>query len=84
MVPELLVLNQAISPNYKGSISFELITHTQETVEVAETMAKSLTPKLEKILTEAGCYFERAGKGDHDIGYSPILVQSDYRKALRC
>jgi hypothetical protein len=35
MVPELLVLNQAISPDYKGSISFELITHTQETVEVA-------------------------------------------------
>jgi hypothetical protein len=31
----LLVLNQAISPDYKGSISFELITHTQETVEVA-------------------------------------------------
>jgi hypothetical protein len=35
-------------------------------------MAKSLTPKLKKILTEAGCYFERPGKGDHDIWYSPI------------
>ncbi|MBE9101827.1 type II toxin-antitoxin system HicA family toxin [Vacuolonema iberomarrocanum] len=35
-------------------------------------MAKSLTPKLKKILTEAGCYFERTGKGDHDIWYSPI------------
>jgi hypothetical protein len=34
-------------------------------------MAKSLTPKLKKILTEAGCYFERPGKGDHDIWYSP-------------
>ena len=35
-------------------------------------MAKSLTPKLKKILTEAGCYFERSGKGDHEIWYSPI------------
>lgn len=35
-------------------------------------MAKSLTPKLKKILTEAGCYCERTGKGDHDIWYSPI------------
>lgn len=35
-------------------------------------MAKSLTPKLKKILTEAGCYFERPGKGDHEIWYSPI------------
>jgi hypothetical protein len=35
LVPELLVLNGAIAADYKGSISFELITHTQETVEVA-------------------------------------------------
>ncbi len=35
MVPELLILNQVIAEDYKGPISFELITHTQETVEVA-------------------------------------------------
>jgi hypothetical protein len=35
MVPELLILNQTIASDYKGSLSFELITHTQETVEVA-------------------------------------------------
>jgi hypothetical protein len=35
-------------------------------------MATSLTPRLKKILAEAGCYFERPGKGDHDIWYSPI------------
>jgi hypothetical protein len=35
-------------------------------------MAKSLTPKLKQILTAVGCYFERDGKGDHDIWYSPI------------
>lgn len=30
------------------------------------------TPKLKKILSDAGCYFERRGKGDHEIWYSPI------------
>lgn len=30
------------------------------------------SPKLKKILREAGCYFDRAGKGDHEILYSPI------------
>ena len=29
------------------------------------------TPKLKKILREAGCYFERKGKGDHEIWHSP-------------
>lgn len=31
-----------------------------------------LTPELKKILSAAGCYFERQGKGDHEIWYSPI------------
>jgi HicA toxin of bacterial toxin-antitoxin, len=35
-------------------------------------MAESLTPELKKILVKAGCSFERHGKGDHDIWYSPI------------
>jgi hypothetical protein len=35
-------------------------------------VAVSLTPALKKLLTEAGCFFERHGKGDHDIWYSPI------------
>jgi len=35
LIPELLVLNQVIAGDYKGPISFELVTHTQETVEVA-------------------------------------------------
>ena len=35
MVPELLVLNQVIAEDYKGSISFELVSHTQEIIEVA-------------------------------------------------
>ncbi len=29
------------------------------------------TPKLKKLLREAGCNFERKGKGDHEIWYSP-------------
>ncbi len=28
--------------------------------------------QLKKLLHEAGCSFERHGKGDHDIWYSPI------------
>lgn len=35
-------------------------------------MGASFTPELKKILSDAGCYFERQGKGDHEIWYSPI------------
>jgi hypothetical protein len=28
--------------------------------------------QLKKLPQEAGCRFERHGKGDHDIGFSPI------------
>jgi hypothetical protein len=35
-------------------------------------MGASFTPELKKILSEAGCYLERQGKGDHEIWYSPI------------
>ncbi|MBF0224581.1 MAG: type II toxin-antitoxin system HicA family toxin [Desulfobacterales bacterium] len=30
------------------------------------------TIHLKKYLKEAGCYFERHGKGDHEIWFSPI------------
>ena len=30
------------------------------------------SPAVKQILRESGCYFERAGKGDHQIWYSPI------------
>ena len=32
----------------------------------------NFTKKLKKYLQEAGCYFERQGRGDHEIWYSPI------------
>lgn len=35
-------------------------------------MGSSFTPELLRLLHEAGCYFERTGKGDHDIWYSPM------------
>jgi hypothetical protein len=35
-------------------------------------MGTSFTPELIRLLTASGCYFERHGKGDHDIWYSPI------------
>ncbi|WP_341327889.1 type II toxin-antitoxin system HicA family toxin [Methylotuvimicrobium sp. KM2] len=34
-------------------------------------MVASFTPDLKKILQNAGCYFVRPGKGDHDIWFSP-------------
>jgi hypothetical protein len=30
------------------------------------------TPRLKQALREAGCSFERPGKGDHEIWVSPI------------
>lgn len=35
-------------------------------------MGGSFTPELIRLLSEAGCRFERPGKGDHDIWFSPI------------
>jgi len=29
-------------------------------------------PQLKRYLKEAGCCFERQGKGDHEIWYSPL------------
>ena len=30
------------------------------------------TPELKRMLRDAGCTFDRPGKGDHEIWYSPI------------
>jgi hypothetical protein len=30
------------------------------------------SPEVKKILRENGCRFDRAGKGDHEISFSPI------------
>lgn len=35
-------------------------------------MGVSLTPELKKLLQKMGCTFERRGKGDHEIWFSPI------------
>ncbi len=35
-------------------------------------MAASFTPEVKRILQEHGCSYERAGKGDHEIWFSPI------------
>jgi len=32
----------------------------------------NFTKRLKKYLNKAGCSFERQGKGDHEIWYSPI------------
>jgi hypothetical protein len=33
---------------------------------------RGFTPDLKRILRAAGCMFDRSGKGDHEIWYSPI------------
>ncbi len=35
-------------------------------------MPDNYTPRVTELLRAAGCRFERHGKGDHDIWYSPI------------
>lgn len=35
-------------------------------------MSKTFTPQLKKLLLKNGCNFDRQGKGDHEIWYSPI------------
>jgi hypothetical protein len=32
----------------------------------------SYTPKLKEVLRAHGCNYERPGRGDHEIWYSPI------------
>jgi hypothetical protein len=39
-------------------------------------MSSSFTPQIKKLLSDAGCYFERHGKGDHEIWYSPLTQRS--------
>jgi hypothetical protein len=34
------------------------------------------TKDLKRILADAGCYFVRPGKGDHEIWFSPISKQN--------
>ena len=33
-------------------------------------------PKLRELLREAGCWYDRPGKGDHQIWHSPITDRS--------
>ncbi|MDP2758929.1 MAG: type II toxin-antitoxin system HicA family toxin [Sideroxyarcus sp.] len=35
---------------------------------------ESFTAQLKAILLKAGCHFERQGKGDHEIRFSPITA----------
>ncbi|HTG31604.1 MAG TPA: type II toxin-antitoxin system HicA family toxin [Thermoanaerobaculia bacterium] len=36
-------------------------------------MGSSFTPQVKKLLLSCGCHFERQGKGDHEIWFSPIM-----------
>lgn len=37
---------------------------------------RSFTPRLKRILREAGCSVVRQGKGDHEIWFSPITKRN--------
>ncbi|AKE95976.1 type II toxin-antitoxin system HicA family toxin [Cronobacter sakazakii] len=39
-------------------------------------MGTGLYPKLTELLSAAGCYFDRQGKGSHEIWYSPLTQKS--------
>ncbi len=39
-------------------------------------MGSSFTPELKKLLRAQGCRFERQGKGDHEIWFSPLTNRS--------
>jgi hypothetical protein len=39
-------------------------------------MADNFTPAVKRLLRDAGCRFERQGKGDHEIWFSPISSRS--------
>lgn len=41
-------------------------------IPATSRMPKSFTPDLKKKLKEAGCYYVRPGKGDHERWYSPV------------
>lgn len=34
-------------------------------------MAENYTPRVKQLLRAAGCTFERQGRGDHEIWFSP-------------
>jgi hypothetical protein len=35
-------------------------------------MGSSFTPQVKKLLAAHGCRFERSGKGDHEVWFSPL------------
>jgi hypothetical protein len=34
------------------------------------------TDAVKRLLREAGCFFKRQGRGDHEIWYSPLVQRS--------
>jgi len=38
-------------------------------------MAASFTPQVKRLLLDHGCRFDRGGKGDHEIWFSPISAR---------
>ena len=67
MIPELLAENGYPDIN---KISYEVLARkfsVTQAISINKSMGTSFTPELIRLLTASGCYFERHGKGDHDI-----------------
>jgi hypothetical protein len=39
-------------------------------------MVADFGPELRRLLREAGCYFKRPAKGDHELWFSPLSQRS--------
>ena len=53
-----------------NEISYEVLARkfsVTQAISINKSMGTSFTPELIRLLTASGCYFERHGKGDHDI-----------------
>lgn len=49
-------------------------------------MGGNYTPDLKRLLLDAGCRFDRTGKGDHDIWFSPntgVRFPVDHKSRLQ-
>jgi predicted RNase H-like HicB family nuclease len=71
LVPELLELNRAL-PDESGNLSFMVRYEHAENLVVSLASCVQLRARAEEILRDHGCRFERSGRGDREIWYSPI------------
>ena len=74
MIPELLEANDGTIPD---DVPFELLTRQHVAGRHSRYWTvNDFAPALKRALREAGCRFQRRGRGDHEIWYSPVSGRS--------